>query len=63
MQKYTKKYIEDKYNVALPAGLQNLSRCSVIAIKADQERMIERVRKILQAGGEPTEQDLSRERF
>lgn len=61
MQKFTRKYIEDKYSVALPAGLGNLSPSTAMIIRADQIRMIKRVRKILEAGGEPTAEDLRRE--
>ena len=61
MQNFTKKYIEDTYGVALPAGLSNLTPSVAMVIRADHKRMIERVRKILEAGGEPTELDLRRD--
>jgi hypothetical protein len=57
-----KRYIERKYGCGLPAGLGNLSFSSREAIKAEQKRMIEKIRTKLKKGQEITKEDLDRQR-
>lgn len=56
----SKKAIEDRFGISLPAGLGNLSFPVREQIKADHKRRIERIRAKLIADEQITEADLER---
>ena len=58
MSKLTDAQLKDRYNINLAAGLGSLSESSREQIKFQQRKRLERVRKIVEAGKEPTADDL-----
>jgi hypothetical protein len=60
MNMLSKRAIENRYGVAIPAGLGNLSYPNQAAIRSEHDRMIEKIRAKLKAGEEIVPEDLRR---
>ena len=52
--------IEQRFGIALPAGLKNLSTSTRLQIKADHKRVLDNIRMKLKAGQEIQAADLIR---